>query len=100
MKCPKCNKVKAAKNGRTHNGKRRYRCKDKKCGRQFVKNPVKKMISGKTWDEVDKIRRMFNLEPRAKLIKLIVKHSGISKVWIYHYFKMGRKRIDQTISKS
>jgi len=44
MNCPKCDSKNVIKNGRIHNGKPKFECKD--CGRQFIKNPTKKIIAG------------------------------------------------------
>jgi len=51
--CPNCEQGKSIKNGRIHNGKQRYRCKD--CNRQFVLNPTKKTISVETRARIDKL---------------------------------------------
>ena len=39
MRCPSCEQQEIIKNGKIHNGKQRYKCKN--CGRQFVENPQK-----------------------------------------------------------
>ena len=43
MKCPRCEQQNIIKNGRIHNGKPRYRCKN--CGRQFVEDPQNRRIT-------------------------------------------------------
>ena len=53
MHCPKCNSQNTIKNGSIHNGKPKFMCNN--CGRQFVENPTKKVISQETWDLVDKL---------------------------------------------
>ncbi|PSB12554.1 hypothetical protein C7B62_01675 [Pleurocapsa sp. CCALA 161] len=40
--CPSCNSEQIVKNGKIHNGKQNYKCRD--CGRQFVENPQHKTI--------------------------------------------------------
>jgi transposase-like protein len=46
MKCPDCEQQKIIKNGKIHNGKQRYKCKN--CGRQFVENPPNRRITPET----------------------------------------------------
>ena len=41
------------KNGQTHYGKQRFRCRD--CGRQFVNNPSRQPISQEKRDLIDKL---------------------------------------------
>jgi len=41
--CPECGSNNYKKNGHTHNGKQNHQCKD--CGREFVLNPEKEIIS-------------------------------------------------------
>lgn len=40
--CPMYASSQTVKNGRIHNGKQRFKCRD--CGRQFVEHPSKKVI--------------------------------------------------------
>jgi transposase-like protein len=46
MRCPRCEQQEIIKNGKIHNGKPRYKCKN--CGRQFVENPQKCRITEET----------------------------------------------------
>ena len=41
--CPECSSENFKKNGHIHNGKQNHQCKD--CGREFVLNPEKEVIS-------------------------------------------------------
>jgi len=41
------------KNGSIYDGKPKFMCNN--CGRQFIKNPTKKVIPKETWDLVDKL---------------------------------------------
>ena len=45
-KCPSCSSHLVKKNGHIHNGKQNYRCL--KCGRQFVLDPMQKVIDERT----------------------------------------------------
>lgn len=51
--CPSCEHNKTILNGHIHNGKQRYL--RKACGRQFVLNPTKKVISEETKGRIDKL---------------------------------------------
>lgn len=53
MNCPSCSSSAFKRNGRIHNGKQNYKCKD--CGRQFVANPENKIISEQTKMLVEKL---------------------------------------------
>ena len=53
MTCPRCRSEHTVKNGRIHNGKAKRMCKD--CGRQFVPDAAKKVISLQTWQLIDKL---------------------------------------------
>ena len=44
--CPQCNTYHVVKNGHIHNGKQRFKCRE--CGRQFVENLTKIMITEET----------------------------------------------------
>ena len=51
--CPNCYSEKTVKNGHIHNGKQRYKCHD--CGRQFVENPEKILISQEKRELIDRL---------------------------------------------
>ncbi len=51
--CPNCSSEKTVKNGHIHNGKQRYKCHD--CGRQFVENPEKILISQEKRELIDRL---------------------------------------------
>jgi insertion element IS1 protein InsB len=53
MNCPRCGSEHTVKNGRIHNGKAKRMCKD--CGRQFVLDATKKVITPQTWELIDKL---------------------------------------------
>lgn len=51
--CPSCNSKQIVKNGKIHNGKQNYKCRE--CDRQFVENPRNKIITQSTKDLIDKL---------------------------------------------
>ncbi len=51
--CPNCHSEKTVKNGHIHNGKQRYKCHE--CGRQFVENPEKIVISPEKRELIDRL---------------------------------------------
>ncbi len=51
--CPNCYSEKTVKNGHIHNGKQRYKCHE--CGRQFVENPEKIVISPEKRELIDRL---------------------------------------------
>jgi len=51
--CPKCGSQHTVKTGTMHNKKPKHKCQD--CGKQFVKNPTKKVINQETMDLVGRL---------------------------------------------
>ncbi|WP_445302320.1 IS1/IS1595 family N-terminal zinc-binding domain-containing protein [Microcoleus sp. F4-D5] len=51
--CPICASAQTVKNGRIHNGKQRFKCRD--CGRQFVEYATKKVIDQVTRNLIDRL---------------------------------------------
>ena len=52
-KFPKCNNEQVIKNGHIHNGKQRFKCRE--CGRQFVENPTKIVITDEIKALIDRL---------------------------------------------
>lgn len=77
MKCPKCASDNIVRNGKIHNGKQRFLCKE--CGRQFIENPSKKIISQETKDIIDRL-----LAERISLAG-IARVTGVSERWLQNY---------------
>jgi transposase-like protein len=75
--CPSCESQRTVKNGRIHNGKQNYRCRD--CGRQFVQDPQTKVIDQATKDLIDKL-----LLERLSLAG-IARVTGVSELWLQRY---------------
>ena len=89
MNCPKCDSQNIIKNGSTHNGKSKFMCND--CGRQFIENPTKKIISQETWDLVDKL--LLEKIPIAGISRV----TGISEPWLQKYINDKYENIDQQV---
>ena len=89
MDCPKCGSQNIVKNGSIHTGKPKFKCKD--CGRQFVENPTKKVISQQQWDLVDKL--LLEKIPIAGIARV----TGISESWLQQYINQKYESIDQEI---
>ena len=53
LNCPQCNGQQIVKNGHIHNGKQRFKCQD--CGRQFIENPTKIVISDEKKAWIDRL---------------------------------------------
>ena len=90
MNCPECDSQNIIKNGSTHNGKPKFMCKD--CGRQFVENPTKKIISQETWDLVDKL--LLEKIPIAGISRV----TGISEPWLQKYINNKYENIEQKVN--
>ena|SRR5438105_10509736 len=75
--CPRCGSNKVIKNGRIHNGKPKFACKD--CKRQFVENPEMRPISQETKGLIDKL-----LLERVSLAG-IARVTGVSERWLQSY---------------
>jgi transposase-like protein len=77
MTCLRCRSEHTVKNGRIHNGKAKRMCMD--CGRQFVPDATKKVISLQTWQLFDKL--LLEKIPLAGIAQV----SGISADYLQAY---------------
>jgi transposase-like protein len=77
MQCPKCDSQYVVKNGHTHTGKQKFKCRA--CARQFVINFRHQPISKLTRQLIDRLL----LEKI--LLTGIVKARGVSERWIQSY---------------
>ena len=89
MHCPKCNSQNTIKNGSIHNGKSKFMCNN--CGRQFIRNPRKKVIPKETWELVDKL--LLEKIPIAGISRV----TRISEPWLQKYINDKYENIDQQI---
>jgi IS1 family transposase/transposase-like protein len=92
LPCPSCGSFHTIKNGSTHNGKPKSKCKD--CGRQFVINPNNKSISADTKLLIDKL-----LLERIPL-RGIVRTTGVSLAWLQNYVNNKFSQIPQQVNVS
>jgi insertion element IS1 protein InsB len=77
MQCPRCQRTRVIKNGRIHNGKPKWLCKD--CRRQFVENPQHRVISEATKGLIDKL-----LLERVSLAGM-ARVAEVSERWLQYY---------------
>ena len=90
MKCPSCESENFVKNGKIHNGKQRFKCK--LCGRQFVENPVKKIIGPETIALVEKLLlEKISLAGIARVLE-------ISESWLQKYVNKKYENITHKIN--
>jgi len=75
--CPACDSTHTVKNGKIHNGKQNYKCRD--CGRQFVQNPQNKVIDQITKTLIDKL--LLEKIPLAGIARV----AGVSEPWLQSY---------------
>jgi IS1 family transposase/transposase-like protein len=90
--CPHCGSDSTIKNGSTHNGKPKRRCKD--CGYQFVLNPIKHSVSLDIKLLIDKL-----LLERISL-RGIARVTGVSWSWLQNYVNNKLSRIPKQIKVS
>ena len=75
--CPTCQSTNYKLNGHIHNHKQNHQCKN--CGRQFILNPEKKVISSRDKSLIDKLLlEKISLAGIARTI-------GVSEVWLQEY---------------
>lgn len=75
--CPNCESKRIVKNGKIHNGKQNYKCKD--CGRQFVEDPQQKRIGDDTKALIDAL-----LLERISMAG-IARVAKVSEPWLQQY---------------
>ncbi len=87
--CPSCEHDKTIKNGHIHNGKQRYQRKD--CGRQFVLNPTKKVVSDETKERIDKL--LLEKIPLAGIARAM----EVSETWLQSYVNQKYQAVEQQV---
>lgn len=95
LPCPSCNSKQIVKNGKIHNGKQNYKCRD--CGRQFVKDPQNKVIKQETKNLIDKL--LLEKIPLAGIARV----TEVSEPWLQSYvndkYQSVSKQIQVTTKK-
>lgn len=77
LKCPSCGSSRLKLNGHIHTGKQNHQCKE--CGRQFVKNPEKKLISDQEKEQINRLLlEKISLAGISRAMK-------VSEVWLQGY---------------
>ncbi|WP_156800369.1 IS1 family transposase [Thalassoporum mexicanum] len=89
LTCPRCNSLKIVKNGKIHNGKQNFKCKQ--CNRQFVANSKKKYIANETKAQIDKL-----LLERVSLAG-IARVVGVSPRWLQQYVNHKYAQVPQQV---
>ena len=90
--CPTCASVYTVKNGRIHNGKQRFKCRD--CGRQFVEQTTKRVIDQSTRDLIDRL-----LLERISLAG-IARAVQVSEQWLQTYVNKKYAEVPRQIQVS
>lgn len=88
--CPRCSSEQTVKNGRIHNGKQNYRCRD--CGRQFVLNRVKKVVSEETKERIDRL--LLEKLPLAGIARV----EGVSESWLQGYVNRKYQQVKRQVA--
>jgi insertion element IS1 protein InsB len=90
--CPDCESKKVVKNGRIHNGKQNYKCKE--CQRQFVENPQQKRISQETKDLINKL--LLEKIPLAGIARVC----DVSETWLQGHVNQIYQEVPQQVQVS
>lgn len=75
--CPACHSTDTVKNGKIHNGKQNFKCRE--CGRQFVQDPQNKIIDAPSKTLIDKL--LLEKIPLAGTARAV----GVSEPWLQSY---------------
>jgi insertion element IS1 protein InsB len=89
---PDCESKKVVKNGRIHNGKQNYKCKE--CQRQFVENPQQKRISQETKDLINKL--LLEKIPLAGIARVC----DVSETWLQGHVNQIYQEVPQQVQVS
>ena len=87
--CPSCNSEQIVKNGKIHNGKQNYKCRD--CGRQYVENPQNKLINQATKNLIDKL--LLEKIPLAGIARV----TEVSEPWLQSYVNAKYESVSQQV---
>ncbi len=87
--CPLYTSAQTVKNGRIHNGKQRFKCRD--CGRQFIEQPTQKVIDLATHELIDRL-----LLERISLAG-IARAVQVSEQWLQTYVNEKYAKVPQSV---
>src|SRR6478672_642697 len=88
--CPACDSTHIVKNGKIHNGKQNYKCRN--CGRQFVQDPQNKIIDPATKMLIDKL--LLEKIPLAGIARV----TGVSEPWLQHYVNQKYQAVPRQVN--
>lgn len=89
LSCPRCDSNQVVKNGKINNGNQNFKCKA--CNRQFVQNPIKKVIGQDTKDLIDKL--LLEKIPLAGIARV----AGVSERWLQAYVNVKYDAISKLV---
>jgi transposase-like protein len=88
--CPACNSALVVKNGKIHNGKQNFKCRD--CGRQFVQDPQNQIIDEDTKTLIDKL--LLEKIPLAGIARVV----GVSEPWLQSYVNQKYQTVPRQVT--
>ncbi len=88
--CPVCQSSHGVKNGKIHNGKQNFRCRE--CGRQFVQAPQNKAIDPATNTLIDKL--LLEKIPLAGIARV----AGVSEPWLQRYVNKKYQNVPRQVN--
>ena len=90
--CPACQSAHTVKNGKIHNGKQNFKCRE--CGRQFVEIPQNNRIDQGTKILIDKL--LLEKIPLAGIARVV----GVSEPWLQSYVNAKYEAVPQQVEVS
>jgi transposase-like protein len=90
--CPVCQSNYVVKNGKIHNGKQNFKCRE--CGRQFVEAPQHKIIDQSTKELIDKL--LLEKIPLAGIARV----TGVSEPWLQSYVNEKYQHVPRQVNVS
>lgn len=90
--CPVCQSTHTVKNGKIHNGKQNFKCRE--CGRQFALDPQNKRIDPATKTLIDEL--LLEKIPLAGIARVV----GVSEPWLQSYVNVKYEAVPQQVEVS
>jgi transposase-like protein len=87
--CPTCQSTHIVKNGKIHNGKQNFKCRE--CGRQFVQDPQNKIIDEATKTLIDKL--LLEKIPLAGIARV----AEVSEPWLQSYVNQKYQNVPREV---
>ena len=89
LTCPSCQSTHIVKNGRIHNGKQNFKCRQ--CGRQFVQDPQNKIIDQATKTLIDKL--LLEKIPLAGIARVV----EVLEPWLQNYVNQKYQNVPRQV---